>query len=217
MTLAGRSFKALQDEVLTFQFSETKYRPLVKTWLNDAQRKFAISSEIRTQVAESSITTVAADASYALPENYARFVDLYRSDSHELLTPYDLRDFDTLPASSGAPYGYSVRGGELFLYPTPDNVYSFTLRYRKLPADMVNDTDISEIPVQYQELLVSYAMWKAFLREDDFQAAQTWEAIWEKGLLKARGEVQADSFDGPRQVGGTWSDPHGSLGLNVWR
>jgi hypothetical protein len=209
MTVAGYTYLQLQEEVLTHQFSEQKYKPLVSRWLNQAQRQAVISSEIRLMEEAKTITTSAGVTAYALPTDYQRLIDLFYVSAHELLVPMDIRDFDALPTSEGRPYGYTVRDANLFLYPTPSEAYEFTLRYWRLPADMVADSDTPEIPVQYHQLLISYAMWKAFLREDDGQMATTWKAEWEAGLLKMRGEVQGDTFDGPRQVGGTWGDAHG--------
>lgn len=204
MSIEGRTYLQLQQEVLEFQFSESKYRPLIKRWLNDAQRRAVIESEIRTQEASQSISTEANVASYSLPSNFSRLIDFYNSESHELLTALDPKDFDVLVASTGRPYAYAALGSSLSLYPTPDAVYSLSLRYWKLPADMVADSDTPEIPVQYHELLVAYAMRKAFLREDDFQAAQQWATVWSEGILKMRGEVQHDTFDGPRQLPGSY-------------
>jgi hypothetical protein len=208
VTIAGYSYLDLQEEVLAFQFQPAKYRPLVKRWLNQAQRHIVISSEIRTQQAAESVVTTTGDSSYVMPANFARLIDFFYPAEPGLITPDDIRDFDTLPESSGRPTVYTVRDNELILYPTPDAIYSFTLRYWKLPIDMVADTDTPELPVQDQELLVAYPMWKCYLRENDYVAAKEWQAIWETGLLKLRGEAQGDVFDGPRQVAGTWGDPH---------
>lgn len=217
MSIGGYTLGELTEEVLSFQFSEAKYKPFVRRWLNQGQRRAVIESEIRIQESAQSIATVSEDPSYALPSDFSRLIDLFYVESHELVVPMDVREFDALPASTGRPYAYTVRGAEVVFYPTPDAAYNFTLRYWRLPQDMVNDADTPEIPVQYHELLVAYAMRKAFLREDDFQAAQQWEAVWEKGLLKMRGEVQHSTFDGPRQVGGTWNNEHGLPPIAVWR
>lgn len=217
MSIAGLTYGELQEEVLAHQFSDSKYRPFVRKWLNQAQRRAVIESEMRIQESAQSYTTGAEDSGYGLPSDFSRLIDLFYVENHELVVPMDVREFDALPSAAGRPYAYTVRGGEVIFYPTPDAIYSFTLRYWRLPQDMVNESDLPEIPAQYHELLIAYAMRKAFLREDDFQAAQQWEAVWEKGLLKMRGEVQHDVFDGPRQVRGTWNDEHGLPPVGSWR
>lgn len=217
MSIEGRTFRSLQDEVLEHQFSEAKYRPLVKTWLNEAQRRAVIESEMRIEETSETYATTAGDATYALPSNFNRLIDVFNTETNETLTPVDIREFDQLPASQGKPYAYTVIGSELNLYATPDGEYPLKLRYWKLPADMVEDNSTPEIPVQYQELLIAYAMKKAFMREDDFQAAQMWDTIWKEGILKMRGEVQHDVFEGPRQVEGSWSSQGGALSNSWWR
>lgn len=204
MTIAGLTFKALQDEVLTHQFSPTQYRDLVATWLNRGQRIAAIQAELRTQVASQAITTVAKDASYALSEDFGRIIDFFDSE-HEEITPLTLEEFDPLASDAGGrPEAYTFQGNEILLYPTPDAAYKLTLRYWKLPQDMEVDEDQPEIPPQYHDLLVAYAMQKAYMRENDFGAAKVWEEAWEKGLQKMKGEAVYSSYDGPTQVEGSW-------------
>lgn len=216
MSIAGRTFLSLQEEVLSHQFSPGKYRELVKTWLNEGQRRAVIESEMRVAQETYSLSTSAETASYELPANYARLIDFFNSETHELMTPLAIREFDNLSKSSGQSYCYTVIGRNVTLYPTPNGIYPLTLRYWRLPADMVNDTDEPEIQAQYHELPIAWAMAKAYDRENDYQSAQVWEAKWEKGILKMRGEVQHDTFDGPQQVPGSFADAHGPA-YGVWR
>lgn len=204
MTFAGRSYKSLQDEVLQYQFSESKYRPLVAVWLNDAQRKAVIQSEFRTQQEVKAFTTTSGDGTLELPSNFARWIDFYDTELNWPLTALELREYDALVTTSGRPTAYTVAGDQITLWPTPDAAYGLSLRYWRLPADMVADGDEPEIPAQYHEVLIAYAMNKAYLRENDYQAAATWKAEWEAGVLKMRGEAQHDTFSGPKQVGGSW-------------
>ncbi len=204
MTIAGRTFKALISEVLSFQFSVGKYESLVKTWLNDGQRKAVQQSEFRTQEEAKAFTTAVGDSTYELPSNFCRWIDFYDTGVNWPLVPLEKREYDSLEPSSGRPQLYTVIGNQITLWPTPDGAYSLSLRYWRLPQDMVADGDEPEIPAQYHEVLVAYAMWKAYLRENDYQAATVWEAAWEKEIAKMRGEVQHDTFEGPKQVGGAW-------------
>ncbi len=217
MSIAGRTYRELQDEVLEFQFAESKYRPLVKTWLNDAQRIVVRESEIRTQQEAAAYTTESGTAELALPTDYARLID-FRDTEEGLLAPLSVEEYDALlPASSpGRPAAYAVVGSHLIAYPTPDAPYPLALRYWRLPEDMVSDSDEPEIPAQYHALLPAYPMQKAFARENDYTASTFWKTEWESGLLKMRGEVQSDSFDGPSQVSGSWGDPH-EAPVTEWR
>lgn len=216
MTIAGRTYLQIQEEVLAFQFSSEKYRPLVKTWINDGQRKAVIQSESRTQEAEAKYTTVSSVAKLAMPTDFSRFISLYAPEI-ALLDPLSVEELETLPPATGRPTAYVVIGDEINLYPTPDAPYELRLRYWRLPEDMVEDADEPEIAPQYHDVLVAYAMQRAYARENDYAAANFWKGEWEAGIAKMRGEVQADTFDGPQQVQGTYGDPHGLTNFNVWR
>jgi hypothetical protein len=204
MTIAGRTFLELQQEVLEFQFAEQKYRPLTKKWLNDAQRIAARQSEIRTSQGEASYTTESGVAELELPEDFARFIGLSDTDSPGELAPLELADLDGMSASSGRPTAYVASGNDLLLYPTPDGEYPLRLRYWKVPADMADDGDTPSIPAPYHADLTAYALMKAYARENDYQASKFWKEEWEAALGKLRGEAQSDMFDGPRQVPGAW-------------
>jgi hypothetical protein len=204
VSVAGYTFLELQNEVLQFQFAEGKYRPLVKRWLNTAQCLAVTESEIRTQQQAASYTTVSGDATLALPEDFGRLIDLHDLEEDEPLSSLNLKERDNLQDATGRPTQYTVEGDELSLYPAPDGAYSLDLRYWRLPADMTADGDEPEIPKIHHHRLPAYAMWKAYLRENDYQAAAVWKAEWEAELLKMRGQVQGDTFDGPRQVAGAY-------------
>src|SRR2546423_697971 len=73
------------------------------------------------------------------------------------LVSVGLRTIDRSTVQSGAPNYYAIDGGNLHLYPTPNNVFTLELRYWKLPADLVNDSDIPSIPAGYHDLLWYYA------------------------------------------------------------
>jgi len=203
VSIAGMTYLALQEEVMSFQFSE-KYRELTKRWLNTAQRKAVQQSEFRTQEEVEAFKTTSGDATLTLPEDFSRWIDFYDSESHWPFTPVEKREYDLLEASSGRPTLYTVIGDQITLWPTPDGSYPLSLRYWRLPQDMVADGDEPEIPAQYHDVLVAYAMMKAYARENDWSASRFWKEEWEAGVMKMRGEVQSDTFEGPRQVGGTW-------------
>lgn len=215
MTIAGRTYKALRDEVLSFQFAAGKYESLVGTWLNDAQRKAVLQSEFRTQIEAKAFTTTSGDATLELPADFARLADFYDAENEPMLS-LDLREYDELEAASGRPTAYTVVGDQITLYPSPNGSYGLSLRYWRLPQDMVADGDEPEIPAQYHEVLIAYAMQKAYARENDWSASRFWKEEWEAGVAKMRGEVQSDTFSGPRQVGGTWGSVPAVV-RTVWR
>jgi hypothetical protein len=100
-------FSALEDRVLAYGFSDSKYRADVGTWLNEAQRKIAEKVNVRDFFKTSSFTT--SSASNALPADFLRLppeggVRLTTdASSPTVLDPMDLRDYDDAPSSTGTP------------------------------------------------------------------------------------------------------------------
>lgn len=212
------NYLAIQDMVLSFRFSDSNYRPVVKIWINEAQRDVCLRADLSTQFTTSTITTTAGTQGYALPSNYARLgekgnlsIPTYDEILNEL---EDQDDFDDTTPSSGKPTSYIIIGATLYLYPTPDAVYSLTLRYYKLPADLVNNTDEPEIPEQYHHLLEHYAQRKAYERESDRDMAQYHAGIYETEMAKLLGQVNYANHDHARQVPGAWEEP--SISSNTW-
>jgi hypothetical protein len=205
----------LQDEVISHQLNDTKYRPYVKEWLNEAERFIALQAGIRTGQDVESYSTTSDDATLALPSDFLRIIDLANTDDDDLLRVIDLRSFDDLPSQTGQPTYYVIIGQNVTLYPTPDAVYPLQLRYWSLPPAMTSDGVSPTIPAQYHHLLVRYALMRAFQRENDYEAAAYYREQFENDVQKLRGEVQYEGQDGPRQVPGMWDD--GVQPLGVWR
>lgn len=200
-------FQTLQNEVLSHQLSDAKYRPLTKVWLNEGQRYVFLQSDLRTEMETEDYATTPGTSTLTLPDDFARVISLRDTDFADALAPIELRDFDDAGPASGRPTSYVVTGATVNLYPTPDAAYTLSLRYYKLPATMVDDTDEPELPEHYQHLLVRYALIRCFQRENDYQAASYWREEFNNDLMKLRGEAQYDLHDGPTQVPGTYEEP----------
>lgn len=65
----------------------------------------------------------------------------------------------------GNPAVYFIKKNALTLYPIPNTVYPLKLNYSYLVADMVNDTDVPDCPIQYQELIVFLAAVECFVKD----------------------------------------------------
>ena len=208
------NYGELQDEVLSHRLNDTKYRPFVAAWLNEGQRFIFLQADVRSQQDEEAYVTVANTATLTLPDDFSRFISLRNTTDDDLLAPIALRDFDDSPASSGKPLYYVIVGSQISLYPTPDAAYNLTLRFYRGPTEMENEGDEPDLPEQYHHLLVEFALMRAFAREDDYEAAGYWREQFEADLMKLRGETQHDSFEGPRQLPGSYEDS--GWNLSAW-
>ena len=94
--------------------------------------------------------------------------------------PY-LDDYEEMEESIGEPEYFYIDGDKLYIYPTPDDSYTITLNYLTLTYaqnedeedvySFTSDTDILNIPEQYEQLfvncLISLAMMYAIADETD--------------------------------------------------
>ena len=92
-----------------------------------------------------------------------------------------LDEFETLETKSGTPTGFYVSNENIYLYPTPDNVYTVNVEYLTLAIgeddfgtavfSLVNDEDTIDIPEKYENIfknaLITKSMLYAIASESD--------------------------------------------------
>lgn len=77
-------------------------------------------------------------------------------------------DYETLETKSGKPEKFYVKNDKIYLYPTPDDVYSVDVEYWSFfaacttagvsKANLVDDTDYIDIPDKYLDLFLNALM-----------------------------------------------------------
>lgn len=203
------TYGEMQTEVLEHQLNDTKYRPSVKRWLNEAQARIARQASVPSLYVVTDLPWSAGHNHAALPEDYARKVEVADATDQEnwrLLFPMELSDFDSLPDSEGTPTDYVIIGEDLYLYPTPESVSLISLSYYRIPAEMSADGDEPEIPSDYHYLLPYWALYRCFSRENDIEQATYWKNEWLTELEKLKGEQHYQGQDSPRQLPGDYAD-----------
>lgn len=212
------TFNDLTQEVLDHQFSPSQYKTYVEGKLNQAQDYIAAQVDLRVLLDSQTIVTQANVSSYALPADFQRLYNVTLVDASGQTLPLyaePLLEFETHPPSTGQPIRYCIEGSNLKVYPTPDGTWNVNVRYFRLPAELLNATDVPEAPPEYWDLMVSYALWHCYERENDYQAAQYHKARFDEDLAKARGELQYDTDDYTqiKRVGDNRTDP---LSPTIW-
>lgn len=182
-----RTFGDLQNEVLSHAFSED-YRPWVKVWLNEAAQEVSRSMRLPAQRTSSSLTLAQNSNSVDLPADteYVAGVSIGNSSLHEVSTD----EIVGLGASRGTPSVYALYGNTLRLYPSADRPLTVLVERQTGLAEMTSDTAAINVPGDFEDLLVSYALYKAFRREDDVQMWTAYKQEFEQGLAKMRSTVQ---------------------------
>jgi hypothetical protein len=188
----------LQAEVVSHQFSAAQYNPYIVTQVNNAQNYITAQTDFRELQDLEEVTTVAGTATYALPTDFQRLVNVTLELSTGTILPL-VSDANTRmdleEISTGQPERFAIDGTNLRLWPTPSEEYTVRLRYYRIPTTLVNAGDVSEIPIQYHHLLVSYALFHCYQRENDYNAAAYHKQRFDEDIMKCRGEVQYDTND----------------------
>lgn len=122
------------------------------------------------------ITINSGVRSGALPTDVNRVSAVWNSTDGFPMVPLEgrMQVFNEYPQQIeiGQPMHYRIFGNSLYVYPLPQANTSFTVEYFKLPADMVNDTDVPAIPETYHDALVAGAVAKAYVDDGNAQLAQ---------------------------------------------
>lgn len=100
--------------------------------------------------------------------------------------------------ATGVVRRYFVRGLYwLGLWPVPDGEQKFRVSITSLPDALVNDLDEPQIPVQFHEALIHYAIYDLKLQEDEIkEALASWEDYLK--LVAAASKYVGDQIRTPR-------------------
>ena len=135
------------------------------------------------------ITTVEDQAGYTYPTSSVKIIDAFYNNNRILpMTIPELSDYDGSwkAASSGTPIYYYVFGQTFNLYPPPDTAdVSVDVYYIKKPTSLSDQTDQSELPEHFDELIVMYALYRVQLFERDQYAMITKQELNE-GVSRLR-------------------------------
>ena len=164
-------------------------------WINEAIEDICARAQI-VQSLDSSIALVAGTAKYPLPADML-MVTRAEADVAGVTTPMyrieqRLADIRFGSASSGTPQFWSIFGtpGQtggadsalITVYPTPAANGTMNLYYERIPAALVNGTDTSLVPPGWDRLVVWHCVSQGLIKNRDFNAAQTLQAMYENIL-----------------------------------
>jgi hypothetical protein len=187
----------------------------VNMYINDGYLNLVRRVNYYVDEATSDYSTIAGTAMYSLPADFARVRSVRRTDIQREMTGVGLRTIDRSVSTSGAPYAYAMDGANAHFYPTPDQAYPIEVRYWKLPAQLVADTDVPTIPADYHSLLVYWAVAAAYSAEDDAATGAQWQAKYDKGLAEFSADMKFPNDDAPTQLADMWTGPP-SLNQRGW-
>lgn len=166
---------------------------MLKRWINEGLQDVARRTETLQDTTD--ITATISLQEYSLPSDILRVYRVEWRPTSGNVHPLEYRDFNTMDSvwwgsqttAVSTPVLFTMWGYppllKMIVYPSPSEAGSFKLYYYRLPATLVNDADIAEIPEGWTDLVVSYCEFMA-LRRDRDPRWQEAKALYEQSVEK---------------------------------
>lgn len=179
------TFEEMKTELGTWLDADTTRLPDATRGLiiNICQRELLRTNDLRFGEVTSSIVTVNGTRNYALPTGWSRAYSIWYNNIGKCdLSRKTKEEFDILyPVSTekGEPIHYTVWGGNIYLGPTPNAVFTINHNYYRVLPDLVDGSpnNTNDFVANAWEALLFRALWYAtkFLIEDAREA--TWHSM----------------------------------------
>lgn len=157
--------------------------------------------------ASETITTAAGTQAYAVAATWLRTREVKPSGAAADY-PLDRRSIAQLEewypyGDTGRPAAFAVEQGQLYLFPTPNGAYTYTHRYVKIEADLVNAGDTPLMPAQFHNAIAELATYVALKRSRDDARGSAALAAYERWASKMR--KYRRRHKGPARIRTRWA------------
>lgn len=152
--------------------------------VNDAQRTIAGRNDSileKTAVAD----VLSGVQEYSLPTDILKFKFMsYKGTADPAFRPMQgmtvnelnmyIDSWDLNLSTKGVPAVYAIHASKFLVYPIPQDtlIGAFKIYYTRAPTDMVNDTDVLDLPQLYHSIVVDLVLQDAYEMDEDWNAAQ---------------------------------------------
>jgi hypothetical protein len=178
----------------------------IRRWANEGLLK--IARETDALLDTTTIASIIGTSEYVLPADFLRVdrvafdgVPLIRTTSQDLDMANPSRN--VTPVIQALPTRFYIRRKRVILYPAPDRVKNITVEYTARPNELVNAADVPEIPVEYHQDIIRFALSRAYELDGERTDAQTAMQEFNEGVGLARSEIDqpyTDSYPMIREV-----------------
>jgi hypothetical protein len=165
-------------------------------WVNDAMMEITRTNNL-LQISATAATT-AGVAEYDLPVEILSL----RSIKYKglKLNGLNMEDFDAMLADStarGEPQAYYVYARKVTLFPAPsaNGTTDLKIFYNRKPTDVTVVGDTPEIPIQYHNRIVEYAIAQAAELDDNLQQYAMKMGQFKEGVDNLRDDNTAEEND----------------------
>jgi hypothetical protein len=157
--------------------------------------------ELRLSGLESTdtITCVAGTPDYALPADFKAFRSVNIAGDPvrnlEYLTP-ETADKLFGTSSASKPYGYSLIGGRIYLFYTPDSDYTVNIIYYAKPTALSEANQTNYFITELPDALLYASMVAASTHIKDDNAVQRWATLYQSEINNIKEADQEDKWSG---------------------
>lgn len=196
------------DEPIANYFSDSD----LTTYINQALLEVGRHLK-HIYVAETTITPVAEQAGYSIPDDSYwpdRIIEVSISeDSYDVIARTSRRALQAQGidlTTTGTPLVYypSVKEKrKIYLYPVPDSDFtdSIYVYYQKEPDKLENDIDVSELEESQWDLVVYYVCSRCCAKDRDTSREPYFHNKWLNSIHKAKKDLQTNPSDDRIQSG----------------
>ena len=159
------------DDLNFGYFTQTQ----VQLWLNNAQvevQKMLINSGQCRYNYWVGTTLIVGQSDYVLPADFRKLQNLEivlsgtpPNEAVNPIVPITTNQKYLIPMGQATPSVYRFRKNRLVIQPAPDTPLLMRLEYTYLISNMVNATDIPDIPTEYHELIALLAAADGFIKD----------------------------------------------------
>lgn len=135
--------------------------PIIQTvdFLNETYTELLQRLQVSRLQQSATLNTIAGTAAYTLT-SACEIQDLIADSVQETVSKSPLTEVDyTFPSkhgetASGQPRYFYRKGSQLYLYPTPDAVYTIRYDYQRSPQVLSADADTTALPLSWEKVLI---------------------------------------------------------------
>lgn len=180
----------------------------MNAWINNAQKhvqRQLIQSGELYYAQEVQTTLVASTNEYALPDDYLRHHKMeiivsgtFPNQNRTTLTQVTPMQASNFGYGTGLPVAYYMKKDSFVLLKCPDQAYTLAMLYSYLVADMDDDADEPDVPLQYHEYIAVVASIDGFFKDQRDMTNLNEKVKYYETLMKQ--DAQNRAVDSPREV-----------------
>lgn len=107
----------------------------------------------------------------------------------EYLDKYVAQEYSTSTGQGVPLYVVQAPDLEFILTPEPDKAYEVVYEYYTFPIDLVNDTDVTNIPERFRHIIVDGAMYHSYMFRSNMQATMAAKEKFDEGIKHMRSQL----------------------------